>query len=751
MTDDKNKNATGHRFANLIDRHGTPKAMAEFDEFNNQRFNYLMDCGSWHGLLLPAQNDNILGFTGPAIIAEEYTVALSEALEQLSITINHKDGTLQTIQPEKTLSRSLPGQLQLRYEDKSLAINLELCFLSGRSALIKTHIHNLTDQTLSLRLIWKGRFLEQWSEDNSVSTRYPEWKRRWQSNTQDGSLKASFGRLRADGDMFFSGDSVYRIERDIRTEDTIDDDGLGYRSEYHCQISHHGYKTLHTLQSFCFDKTEIEREAERSYEWLMAPAKTQKDAHQRWHNLIDRALIKKNTSNAIERLAIKSVETLIGNWRSPAGAIQHAGFAPSNTFRWFNGLWPWDSWKMIRAMAPLAPALAAEGMRAIFDYQIKPDDPVRPLDAGMLIDTVFFNQDAARGGDGSNWNERNSKPSLASWAFEAVYEEMKKQSPAQAHRLLEEFFPKLLAYHQWWYRNRTFNNSSMVSYGATQHPLHINEGEMNAQAVQIACSWESGMDNAARFGFIEPDALATYARENQLNESEAGKLWSPEMLSVIDNGNTSGFVIDQHSIDINAYLCQEKQILSRLASLLGHHDDAEQLKKEAIDLREILEKQFYDQDSGFFYDKGTNQQKQLLTHRGRGPEGWTPLFCQLANTEQAASIRDRLMDKAEFNTPVPCPTASRSNPSYDPEAYWRGRVWLDQLHFALVGLANYGYDHEAKTLAAQLLLKGEGILDNKPLRENYNPETGAMMGATNFGWSAAHLYMMYREGFFDGL
>jgi len=28
-----------------------------------------------------------------------------------------------------------------------------------------------------------------------------------------------------------------------------------------------------------------------------------------------------------------------------------------------------------------------------------------------------------------------------------------------------------------------------------------------------------------------------------------------------------------------------------------------------------------------------------------------------------------------------------------------------------------------------------------PIRENYNPETGAMQGASNFSWSSAHLYI----------
>ncbi len=43
------------------------------------------------------------------------------------------------------------------------------------------------------------------------------------------------------------------------------------------------------------------------------------------------------------------------------------------------------------------------------------------------------------------------------------------------------------------------------------------------------------------------------------------------------------------------------------------------------------------------------------------------------------------------------------------------------------------------------LNNAEGLAGSGPIRENYNPETGAMQGASNFSWSSAHLYMLYRN------
>jgi putative isomerase len=62
-----------------------------------------------------------------------------------------------------------------------------------------------------------------------------------------------------------------------------------------------------------------------------------------------------------------------------------------------------------------------------------------------------------------------------------------------------------------------------------------------------------------------------------------------------------------------------------------------------------------------------------------------------------------------------------------------------------MALKNYGYHDLAQTLSSKLYLNAQGLAENGAIRENYNPETGAEQGATNFSWSAAHLLMLYRD------
>ena len=70
---------------------------------------------------------------------------------------------------------------------------------------------------------------------------------------------------------------------------------------------------------------------------------------------------------------VKAMETLITNWRSPAGMFKHSGLTPSMSYKWFNGVWGWDTWKNAAGIARIDPELAKDGIRCMFDYHILAD------------------------------------------------------------------------------------------------------------------------------------------------------------------------------------------------------------------------------------------------------------------------------------------------------------------------------------------------------------------------------------------
>lgn len=302
---------------------------------------------------------------------------------------------------------------------------------------------------------------------------------------------------------------------------------------------------------------------------------------------------------------------------------------------------------------------------------------------GMIADVVYV--------DSSEDNWRNTKPPLSAWAMNEIL------NYGLDDGFLGEMYPQLVRYHEWWYQDRDHDDDGLAEYGSTDGTL-------------IAAKWESGMDNAVRFDNTEL----------LRNSDEA---WS----------------MDQESVDLNAYLYFEKTLLAEFAELLGIEEDAVRWTTEAESLAEKIRTEMYDEERGWFSDVSIDGQHFVETE---GPEGWIPLWAGVATPEQAARVRDRMMDPDKFRTHVPLPTVSRDNPEFS-DGYWRGLVWIDQVYFGIEGLRRYGFENEAMDLAGQVLANLEGAtVPGEPLRENYDPLTGEGRNAEHFSWTAAHLLML---------
>lgn len=770
----------------VVDRKGTPEAHQEFDQYGNQKFNPLFDQGSWHGFLLPEHKQDLGAFTGPMIIAEEYGVFVARKLEQLSVV---QDGIQLDLSKLQSEPFSKPGLLVQKYWNEQFRLTLELIFIDGRTALITSKIDNLTGEKKHYSLTWQGELLDNWKPKQSVAAAYPNWQRKL-TPTKTG-VEISFGKVRSTWNMMLSGGSQLLIGRSLANKTSTSAD-LSYLSKAEINLAGYQSKSIYTSISYVHNEAEAKQFRAKIPQY-MAQAETYKAQHkQRWQQYLKPS---SSFSREQKALAQKSVETLIGNWRSAAGALQHDGVSPSVTARWFNGFWAWDSWKHAYAMAHFAPEVAKQNILSMFDYQVAEGDTVRPQDNGMVIDAIFYNKDKVRAGDGGNWNERNTKPPLASWAVWQIYLQTKDI------KFVETMLPKLEAYHDWWYRNRDHNGNGLIEYGATKHRYHNNkQGQLSFNArltkatakqykkhcelkkgdwyqcfgistyenllasndyleldigAQHGAGWESGMDNAARFGFINNEQLLEYANKvHQGDLKQAQKDWQVRFFeNRAHDGALLGFSIDQESVELNSYLVLEKRLLAKMHSLVGNQTKADKFELAAIELKNLVNQCFYDEQSKFYYDRkilaGTAGQGNctgtLLVHRGMGPEGWSPLWAEVATNEKAKSVVANMLSPQNFNLLVPFPTAAKTNPAYDQDIYWRGRVWLDQFYFAVKALSNYGYDKEAKQAVTRLLNHAQGLTEQAPIRENYNPETGVMQGATNFSWSAAHLYMMMLE------
>ncbi|CAL2102090.1 Glycoside hydrolase, family GH63 lipoprotein precursor [Tenacibaculum sp. 190130A14a] len=373
--------------------------------------------------------------------------------------------------------------------------------------------------------------------------------------------------------------------------------------------------------------------------------------------------------------------TLQNNWRIPAGEIKHEGLFPSYHYVWFNGFWSWDSWKHSVGLAYYNTDLAQKQIKLMFDFQ---------NEDGFVADCVYRDTSIEA------HNYRDTKPPLAAWSVVKVFEKSKDTA------FVKYMYPKLKKYHQWWYSKRDHDQDGLCEYGSTDGSL-------------VAAKWESGMDNAIRF-------------DN----------------SKILKNSEGAYSLNQESVDLNAYLYAEKHFLAALAQTLNKTEDVKHYKNEAQILKDKVQKQFYDENDGWFYDTNIEGTDFI---KGEGSEGWTALWANAASSEQAEAVKNNMMNPSKFFTKVPFQTMSADHKKFDPlKGYWRGPNWLDQAYFGIKGLRNYGFNSEADKATIQVLKGAEGVLEKGPaIRENYHPLTGKGLHAHNFSWSAAHIIMMLQN------
>ncbi|WP_045699946.1 MGH1-like glycoside hydrolase domain-containing protein [Streptomyces rubellomurinus] len=689
-------NATADQYPDVLDLHGTPAQAYPGDPSGTNPITVFADLGAWHAYALPRPDDPLGGFTGPLHLAQEYPWWLSDGLTRLHLTEQDRP-----LDPTVLQLTALPGLLRQRLDlGTGLTLTLELRYAGNRTALLHARLANAGPTHRTLGAAWTGTLLRPAAGPQHDAPRL---------TAAEHGIEVRFARVRQTWDYLTDGTERFTVRHAQPVRVVLDAGGDAHRTELAepVRLAPGRARSLHWTESYTFTEADRTRAAAESEAALRAPNAVAAAGAARWAGYLARAT--DGVPAERRRTAVKCVQTLVTNWRSPAGRIRHDAVTPSLSNKWFSGVWAWDTWKQAVGTAVFAPALAADQIRAVFDHQVPAGSAERPQDAGMVPDCVFYNDPSTGGG---NWNERNSKPPLAAWAVWEVYRRTGDRA------FLRELLPKLTAYQAWWYRTRDHHGEGLCQYGATLDPANGTPEDCRQ-----AAAWESGMDNAPRFDA----ALGTTVVPNR---DAAGTLL--------------GWSLTQRSVDLNAYLAADHRHLALIAAELGDHPAADRLRAGADRIDAAIRGTMYDPAGGWFHDTDLATVTRL-TARGRGIEGVIPLWSGTATPAQARTVRRLLLDPAEFGTPMPFPTVARSCASFDPVGYWRGLAWLDQTYFAVEGLRRYGWHQDARRTVERLLTAAQGLTGTGPVRENYQPLTGEGRNSTNFSWSAALLLPLLRE------
>lgn len=329
---------------------------------------------------------------------------------------------------------------------------------------------------------------------------------------------------------------------------------------------------------------------------------------------------------------------------------------------------------------------------AIFNPELAKDQMRTMFDyqtpEGMVIDLIAF--------DKKGNNPICSKPPIAGWATYLVYQQTKDKA------FIEEMLPKLIKYHEWRYQYRDHDQNGLCEYGGISSEVYMGQ-------------WESGMDVAVKFHGVK-----------MLKNAE------------------KAYSFDQESVELNCYLCAEKFYLAYLLEEIGRNEEAEHYKTEGTILKKKIQDCFYDQQTGYFYDRklGSGELVKVIDI-----SGWIPLFTNMALPEQAKTVKQNMLDPNLFGTYFPFSSLNHKHPLYQPDnGYFRGQIWMNYTYFGIRGWKNYGFNEEAHKYTLLLPEKLKGLTEKgEPVRENWNAETGEGLCAVHFSWSSAFSILLLTD------
>ncbi|HSM55375.1 MAG TPA: trehalase family glycosidase [Candidatus Sulfomarinibacteraceae bacterium] len=394
----------------------------------------------------------------------------------------------------------------------------------------------------------------------------------------------------------------------------------------------------------------------------------------------------------------RKAQALLSSNRIETGEHRYTRPAPTT----YEQQWLWDSAFHAIVYRWFDGDMARDELLSAASHQLSSGP-----DAGMIPHMTYW-----EGGGRKLWGvEAHSmitQPPLLATAARLVYERTGER------RLLEDLYPRLQRYHDWFERRRDPDDDHLVSL---IHP------------------WESGWDAAPRWDSLLGLEPFTHDRGKEAREALAARLrehdYDAEALA-----EAGHFSVEP--IDFNAIRAADLEALAFIAAELGETAAAErwQVTMHAV-RRAVSEKMFGAQADDMAGDLAGADETFV------GLESAAPfiaLFGGCATLVQARRLVYRLQEPGFWRT-FPVPTTLATSPAYTPDIYWRGNVWLPVNWLIYMGLRRYRYNHLARQLAARSLR----LVAENDFWEYFNPDTGKGRGAAHQSWSAIVLDMLGQE------
>ena len=233
---------------------------------------------------------------------------------------------------------------------------------------------------------------------------------------------------------------------------------------------------------------------------------------------------------------------------------------------------------------------------------------------------------------------------------------------------------------------------------------------------------------------IDKNGLVEYT-----NSFNSGADDSPRFDGLYSEGNHIGVMQSVEGVEQNVWLSLMHYNLSEMAKMQGNKEAAKVHAAKAALLESKIEKYFWNETDGFYYDINTVTQQQIKV---KTKFTFMTMFLKHARKDRIKRlVNEHLLNPKEFWPAYPVPSVALSEATFTESTMWRGPVWPNVNWLICLGLEQQGYKKVAKELALKTVkmvgpqYNGDTCTRGVRFNEWFNPITGEAYGNENLSWS----------------
>jgi putative isomerase len=338
-------------------------------------------------------------------------------------------------------------------------------------------------------------------------------------------------------------------------------------------------------------------------------------------------------------------------------------------------------------------------------------------------------------GGGTGWGvgKDHSQPPLVSYALLKFYKEHGNR------KILEEAFPSLYQWHEWWPSARDGNKDGLLEWGSNPvgDPATL---EYYKKMVDVLLDW------IKRIGLRPPNLQTSDVMDNSTAAGYESGLDNSEMWDGV-KFNKQTHTQEQDDVGLNSLYALDAWALAEIAHVLGHDADEQKLRHDFMEMGTRVNKLMWSEEDGMYL----NKQWDGTFNRRVSPTNFYPMLAGITTPERAhRMVQQYLLNPQKFWGEYVVPVTPRDDPAFRDNSYWRGRIWAPTNYLVYEGLRRSGMAEVAAQVAeksTELFLKDWHAKGH--IHENYNATSGDADDVPNtvsyYGWGGLLPLMMVEE------